>query len=190
AVKAAYDANLLATLNPTTPGAVIQGHHVATVVALCTGGVVVLRAVLAVVVDGQLRRFHLPGDVRRPPAWTGWAAVAAVAVTLGIALRGTTSKEYHAVLRPTVAGNPLHLRNRLTDPSNNGRLDNWTVAWRQFKSAPVVGHGAGTYQDAWARYRPNDHQVLDAHSLYLETLDELGVVGLVLLLIPVLTILA
>ncbi len=108
----------------------------------------------------------------------------------GLAFRHTISSEYHGFLQPPqVAGNSTDLRARLTDPSNNGRLDNWKVAVRGFDSAPVLGHGAGTYQDRWARYRPNTHFVLDAHSLYLETLDELGIAGLVLLLIPLLTIL-
>ena len=190
AVKTAYDAKLLATLNPTTTGAVTQGHHVAAVVAVCTAVAVAVRAALALTVDGRLLSFHLPLRARRPPAWTGWVAVAAVAVTLAVAFRGTISGEYHGFLRPTVASNPSNLGARLTDPSNTGRLDEWKVAWSQFKRAPVVGHGAGTYQDAWARYRPDGNFVLDAHSLYMETLDELGVVGLVLLLTALLTILA
>jgi tetratricopeptide (TPR) repeat protein len=77
----------------------------------------------------------------------------------------------------------------LTDPGNNGRIGYWTVAWHQFQSAPTDGHGAGTYQDAFARYRQVDYPVLDAHSLYLETLDELGVVGFALLLTTMLTVL-
>jgi O-antigen ligase len=191
AVKVAYDANLLATLSPTTPGAVIQGHHVAAVVGVCAAGAAVLRGALAVLIDGRLRRFSLPVSAHRPPPWMGWAAVAVVAVVLAVAFRHTISREYHGFTRPPqVAGNSTDLRARLTDPSNNGRIDNWKVAWRGFKSAPVVGHGAGSYQYEWARYRPIGDIVLDAHSLYLETLDELGVLGLILLVIPLLTVLA
>src|SRR5579864_1019993 len=47
AIKLAYDANLLATPNPTTPAAVIQGRHVALAVLACTVGAAVVRAVLA-----------------------------------------------------------------------------------------------------------------------------------------------
>ena len=35
------------------------------------------------------------------------------AVILGVAFRGTISREYHGFTRPTVAGNPFNLRNRL-----------------------------------------------------------------------------
>jgi O-antigen ligase len=188
AVKVAYDANLLGTFNPTTPAAVSQGHHVATVVVICVAVAIVLRAALALLVDERLRQFPLQRYVYRPPAWAGWLGLAALAAILIVGFRHPLSREYHAFFRsePT---NQSVARNRLTDPSANGRISQWKVAIRGFKSAPILGHGAGTYQDEWARHRPNDAFVLDAHSLYLETMDELGIVGLVALVIPILAIL-
>ncbi len=188
AVGAAYNAGLLGTADPTTPAAVSQGHHVAEVVMICVGVAILLRGGLALLFDERLRRFALPAHVRRPPAWAGWLALSVLIAVLAVGFRHPLSREYHSFFRSTPVNQSV-ARNRLTDPSNNGRVPNWKVAIRGFKSAPVLGHGAGTYQDEWARYRPNDVFVLDAHSLYLETLDELGVVGLVLLLIPILIIL-
>src|SRR5439155_7523569 len=49
AVRAAYDATLVASTTYTRPAAVAQGHHLARVVLLCAGGAAVLRAVLLVV---------------------------------------------------------------------------------------------------------------------------------------------
>jgi tetratricopeptide (TPR) repeat protein len=49
------------------------------------------------------------------------------------------------------------------------------------RAHPIIGGGAGSYEAEWNKYRPNDLKVRDAHNLYLETLAELGVVGLVLL---------
>jgi hypothetical protein len=72
-------------------------------------------------------------------------------------------------------------RRRLTDPANNGRLDHWRVALDVWREDLLTGRGAGTYEIAWARERPVQFAVLDGHSLYLETLAELGIVGLVLL---------
>ena len=61
------------------------------------------------------------------------------------------------------------------------RFDYWGVAWRQWEENPWLGSGAGTFFAYWQREeRPVD--VLDAHSLYVETLAELGPVGLGLLL--------
>jgi hypothetical protein len=73
-------------------------------------------------------------------------------------------------------------RTRLTDPGNNGRLEQWRIAIDTWKRDPVTGSGAGTYQVEWARERPNTDSVVDAHSLIVETLSDLGAVGLALLL--------
>jgi O-antigen ligase len=47
---------------------------------------------------------------------------------------------------------------------------------------PILGSGAGSYGLYWLRYRPNPSFAQDAHNLYLETLAELGPLGLGLLL--------
>jgi O-antigen ligase len=57
----------------------------------------------------------------------------------------------------------------------------WHVAWQEAAEHPVVGRGAGTFERAWLEQQPVSVSVRDAHSLYLETLAELGLVGLVLL---------
>ena len=57
----------------------------------------------------------------------------------------------------------------------------WHVAWQEVADAPLIGRGAGTFELSWLGQQPIDRSVVDAHSLYLETLAELGVVGLVLL---------
>jgi O-antigen ligase len=61
------------------------------------------------------------------------------------------------------------------------RIDYWRVAWGQWEENAWLGSGAGTFIQFWRREdMPVD--VRDAHSLYLETLAELGPVGLALLL--------
>ncbi len=77
------------------------------------------------------------------------------------------------------------LRERLTTPANNGRIDHWRTALIGFEVAPVRGTGAGTYALLWDQERQREYQVEDAHSLYLEMLAELGVVGLVLIVVVV-----
>jgi uncharacterized integral membrane protein len=57
----------------------------------------------------------------------------------------------------------------------------WRVAWRAFRAEPVRGVGAGGWAVWWLRYRPNGDYAQDAHSLPIQTLAELGVVGLALL---------
>lgn len=61
------------------------------------------------------------------------------------------------------------------------RRSYWSVAWHQFEGHVTFGSGAGTFALAWARSGlvETRNGALDAHSLYLETLAELGLVGLV-----------
>jgi O-antigen ligase len=57
----------------------------------------------------------------------------------------------------------------------------WHVAWKEIADAPLAGAGAGTFELAWLERQPVPVTVRDAHSLYLELLAELGIVGFVLL---------
>ena len=70
----------------------------------------------------------------------------------------------------------------LMSGSGSGRWQNWSVALDAWRSAPLRGIGAGGYESYWAQHRPIDLFVKDAHSLYLEALGELGVVGFLLLM--------
>jgi hypothetical protein len=69
--------------------------------------------------------------------------------------------------------------------STEPRASLWRVAWHQFESHAAFGSGAGTFAVAWVRSGLIDTRggALDAHSLYLETLSELGLVGLALLVV-------
>jgi hypothetical protein len=59
----------------------------------------------------------------------------------------------------------------------------WQTAWRDVEAHPLLGSGAGTFERFWLQHRTSGGKVRDAHSLYLETLAELGPVGLLLLLV-------
>ncbi len=72
---------------------------------------------------------------------------------------------------------------RLSNLSSS-RYVNYDYALRGFKARPWQGSGAGTYEFVFNQYGGQEH-IRDAHSLYLEQLGELGVIGglLVLLLL-------
>jgi hypothetical protein len=59
----------------------------------------------------------------------------------------------------------------------------WRVALREAAAHPVLGSGAGTYVNWWVRERRVPLQTEEAHSLYVETLAELGPFGLALVLV-------
>ena len=59
----------------------------------------------------------------------------------------------------------------------------WPVALDAARDHPAVGAGAGTFWQLWLEERDVGLDARDAHGLYVETLGELGVVGLALLLV-------
>jgi O-antigen ligase len=65
----------------------------------------------------------------------------------------------------------------LAEASSRGRAQFWDVALEAFAEKPIVGHGAGTYGFAWDQLRTLHMTNTQAHSLYLQALDELGIVG-------------
>jgi O-antigen ligase len=189
ALKVAYDANVLATSNPNVPHGIVQGHHATAVLAACVVGAAAVRA-LALALDERLLRVSVPARLRsRGVGRAAWASLAVAVLVVAVAANGAIAHDWHRFVNPAEVGNGNDLRARLTDPGNNGRIDMWKVAWHGFKSAPVVGQGAGTFADTWAQHRPNANFVVDAHSLYMQTLDELGIVGLLLLIAVILIVL-
>lgn len=57
----------------------------------------------------------------------------------------------------------------------------WRVALHAFAQDPLRGVGAGGWQVYWLRLRPYAEGAVDAHSLEIQTLAELGIVGILLL---------
>jgi hypothetical protein len=113
----------------------------------------------------------------------GIAIVAAVAVVIaGIFYGGTAWDKFTS----TDLGTPT---SGLAEASGHGRTQFWEVALEGFDEKPILGHGAGTYQFAWDQLRPIAMSNTQAHSLYLQALDELGIVGGLLALAMVLTML-
>jgi hypothetical protein len=72
-------------------------------------------------------------------------------------------------------------RARLATLKTN-RPSYWKVALRGFADNPLNGTGAHGFQQLWLEKRKIGESVQDAHSLYLETAVELGIVGVLLLL--------
>jgi len=69
---------------------------------------------------------------------------------------------------------------RLVSVQSN-RYGYWRVAAGVFADHPVAGVGSGAFAVEWLQRREIEEGVRDAHSLYLETAAELGLVGLLAL---------
>lgn len=80
---------------------------------------------------------------------------------------------------------PKNPQAHISNLSGSGRSDFWRVAIDSFDEEPVIGTGAGTYQFDWEKHRSINLPLHNAHSLYLETFAELGLIGGVIVLLLV-----
>jgi O-antigen ligase len=147
----------------------------------------------ALAVAGGPSSHRLRGATRRlaPAAGAAFAILALGAYLAapgrveGRAARATTdasrwlSDQWREFLRPTTTLDDGSAR--LTSAKGT-RSDLYRVAVDAFEAHPLRGEGSGSFEQRWMRTRRVDEKVRDAHSLELETLGELGLVGAVLLL--------
>jgi O-antigen ligase len=154
--------------------AVGQGHSAAVLI-----GAISLATGLVYAVGARL----LPAPPRL--GRVGAAVVVGVliaAVAAGVvAARPVHRFEQFKEVPPSSFGS-ASVQQHLFAGSGNGRWQLWQSAVEEFKSRPLAGRGAGSYEAWWAQHGTLPYFVRDAHSLYPETLGELGVVGLGLLL--------
>jgi len=189
AVMAAYDADVLVTAEAAGPAGVEQGGDVLRALAVAVPLALVIRAA-GLFLDGLLGRL-----VERVSLSRTVVAVTALVVVLALAggavatgAPGWAERQVDRFLAGTPTGPPSGAA-RLGVIDNNGRVAHWEVALDAWRADPWRGSGAGTFQTLWNRERTYLAQVLDAHSLYLEVLGELGLVGLVLLAVALLSLL-
>ena len=112
--------------------------------------------------------------VRR--AVVGMCAIALVAGTVGfVAKVGNPASWVDSQLSQ---GECVNEPGRLTDLCANNRLQWWGEALDVAADRPVGGSGAGTFALARRRYRESATPVAEPHSVPLQLLADLGVVGL------------
>ena len=154
-----------------------QGHSAAILIALaCLGSGVLLLA------GTRLAPRRLP---RPSPALRRGLALAGVAAVLGGVVAIDPIDRFDTFRKsPTEFQQPQgdFTRAHLLSGSGSGRWQFWQAAVDEYETRPLVGRGAGSYEAWWARHGTLYRFIRDAHSIYLETLAELGLIGLVLLL--------
>jgi hypothetical protein len=139
-----------------------------------TLGLLVVIAALAVLAQAIAARRERSGPLpmpRRSPL------IAGLVICAGLALAIVLGAHESSRGNQTLSGGAV----RLTSLQSN-RYDYWSVALRAFGSSPVHGVGAGGWSVDWLRWRHVNEAAQDAHSLPLQTLAELGLVGFALLL--------
>jgi len=124
----------------------------------------------------ELRRRPLAPGARRTVSRSlaGLAVVAVlVAAVATVAGAGRIVDEFRG-------GEVTNEPGRLGSLSSNNRLDWWGEAWDIFRADPLVGAGAGSFDVARKRYRESASAVTQPHSVPLQFLAGMGLVGLAL----------
>jgi hypothetical protein len=141
-------------------------------------GLVMLAVLVVLMVAVALVQLRPQREGRIPlPRWVRPAGyvVAIVVALLPYALAVTSERGED---NPSFGANAQRLAS-----TGSNRYAYWRVAFRTFLDHPLNGTGAASFRVEWLRERPFRESVRDAHSLYFETLAELGLVGFVLLCI-------
>jgi O-Antigen ligase len=122
----------------------------------------------------------------RPRPLLGRALAAGAAlVAVGGVLASHPGRRFETFKQPPVKAHYSSAdftKAHLLSGYGSGRWQFWGAAVDEWRSEPLHGRGAGSFESWWAQHGPISYFVRDAHSLYLETAGELGVVGLALLL--------
>lgn len=160
-----------------------QGHHAALWIAVACVATALVWAGLA-----ETGR-RLPS----PPRRAGQAialAVLAIAV-VAIVLAHPVAKFEDFKRNPPIANtHGTQTTNHLLNSSGSGRWQFWSAAVSEFRAHPLNGGGAGSWRAWWLQHGSLNVFSEFAHSLYLEALGELGIVGLLLIGGAVLTAVA
>lgn len=173
----------LTTDTATLPARVTAGHQLGVLLAG-----VLLALTLAGVAIGFLRaRRPLPPATRRRAGAMLLAipALAVLALLLALAvshrgLVGSVSHDLGSLTNPN-ASVPANGPGRLT-AIGSARARYWKEALQVFEAHPLAGVGAEGYATARLRYRTAPLKVQQAHGFLVQTLADLGILGLLVVL--------
>jgi len=161
--------------------ALVDGPRAGEALGAGGGGVLALTLGLALVV-GAVQLAVIAAPVRVPGAAV--AAVLALVVLGGAAAVAVEhrrvgdffDRQWNDFLRP--AGQPSQSGRLAT--AKGPRSDFYRVALDGFEAQPWRGIGSGGFEPLYVRDRRTNETARDVHSLYLEVLGELGIVGALL----------
>ena len=148
------------------------------VAALCLGVALAAATALVTAVVG-LDRARVP----RRPAWVAAGAAVAALVILGAAFGPRLArKAWREFRHPVVAQSAVNPSARLAQ-LGGGRYFYWSAAAHAFEAKPFAGTGAGTFEFSWDQHGATGDFIRNAHSFELENLAELGIPGLLLIVV-------
>ena len=157
-----------------------QRHSMLIVLAVTCVGVALVQAGITLVVRRGTRPRTLVVSRRGAQAITGLIAAVVVAVVIVGIAAGTVHHLWTEFKQPNppAAGNSYF---RLLSIAGSHRYQYWQAAIAAFHTHPWKGIGPGTFQFYWSQHNSLSEFVRNAHSLFIETLAEAGVIGLALI---------
>jgi hypothetical protein len=174
----AYGLHQNAIRNNTGASHSHQGWLVALAIVVICAGVGLAHAGADRVID----RITLPRLLTPTPrqARIALAAAVAVLIVVGLAAHGPSHISHAWDRFKSATG--ANTTNHYASSGGEGRYQFWVAGIDSAKSHPFTGSGPGTYQLDWLPRAPVDvPYTTNAHSLYVETYTELGLVGFLLL---------
>jgi hypothetical protein len=156
---------------PIDPRAAAQGDQMLVLT------LVVFAAVAAVryAIDARVARLRFSRAV----------AIAAIAITVVAAIVGLVVvdpiKQADEFTQPPSADQIASVERGLFRGGGSGRYQFWETAVDAFASEPIAGVGAGDFTPYWLEHREYPLVAKRAHSLLFETMAELGIAGLALI---------
>lgn len=152
-------------------------------VVVCSG-VALLQAAATLLARNYERPAWLAPSRRATTRAALLAGVLALIFAVAIGAPGRLEHVWQQFKAPTGAVVPTNgstVIGRLAAINGDGRYQYWVAAAHAFEKHPWGGIGPGTFQFWWAQHATVAGAVLNAHSLYMETLAETGIVGAALL---------
>jgi hypothetical protein len=153
-----------------------QGNQVLTMTIVVCAGVGLLQAAFSLLLKNTRR-----------PSWTVpsratalWATAAVVVVVVIGALAANAPHHISHSWNDFKSEGTARGTARLSSFGGEGRYQLWSSAVEENSTKPLTGTGSGTFEYWWNKHGSGSI-VRDTHSLYLQTLGELGIIGLALL---------
>lgn len=165
-----------------TAAAQQQGDEMLLIILGVCAGVAIAQAAIGRAVRHGRRPAWLRVSRERARLASVAALVAVVIVGVVAGAPGELSDRWDDFTARGGSSSPAGPRGaQLLDVSGSGRYQFWQSAADANATAPVEGIGPGTFEFWWSREGLYAGFVRDAHSLYMENLAELGIVGLLLI---------
>jgi tetratricopeptide (TPR) repeat protein len=111
------------------------------------------------------------------------AAVALVVAILAMLVAANPVARWRSFAEPPSAiARSAYVEHHFLSANGNWRWQYWQSAYEEFRTKPLLGRGANAFESWWAEHGRAIGFVGNAHSLYFQTLGDLGLLGLGLLL--------